>query len=648
MNPIYRRSPQGGYFHREHIEAFRYSDGSEEERRLFESVRDADDRSTFSPELAAAITDWPSEYHFTRARHCLIRPLGIQPGQRVLELGCGCGAITRYLGEIGAKVVSVEGSAMRASIAALRCADLENVQVVVDDLLRFESEDRFDWVLMVGVLEYAPIFGDPDDPVNHYLRSAARYLVEGGRLVVAIENKLGLKYFNGCSEDHLGVPFVGVQGLYAERGPRTFGRRELAAHLERAGLAHQQFLYPFPDYKLPSVVISQEAIDEPRFDAADLLARAHPRDYSGANVRAFDDALVISGLHENGLLAEMSNSFMLVASAEAVPPIPFFAASYAVRARHADHCIATHFVASSRGYEVRKVPMQPRSADPLVTLPDGLRVSQRLGSEAYVRGRIALWSVLRARAGEGGLEAVVEALSPWFAYLLDHAVQPDPASLAGATLPANFVDCVPANLLSSERGWVFIDQEWVADRPVSLAWVLCRGVLNALAKGVPSRSAHLSVQEVVLALIAAHGRSLPVSDIEHWLAWEGEFQSAITARRTALEPEIRPGTGYLRFADHLPQLALAQRKAEAALADAKRHRDHALARLNSLERSFEHLQQKARLHGERADRRLKESETRARARIEALTTELEQIRASSSWRITRPVRWIAQRFRKPG
>jgi hypothetical protein len=77
--------------------------------------------------------------------------------------------------------------------------------------------------------------------------------------VIAIENKLGLKYFAGCAEDHIGIPFHGVQGLYETRAPRTFGRGELAEHVRDAGLPHAAFLYPLPDYKLPRIVLRRAA-----------------------------------------------------------------------------------------------------------------------------------------------------------------------------------------------------------------------------------------------------------------------------------------------------------------------------------------------------------------------------------------------------
>jgi hypothetical protein len=48
--------------------------------------------------------------------------------------------------------------------------------VFVEDLLTFASEPRFGWVLLDGVLEYAPVFSDAVDPVTEMLRAAAKFL----------------------------------------------------------------------------------------------------------------------------------------------------------------------------------------------------------------------------------------------------------------------------------------------------------------------------------------------------------------------------------------------------------------------------------------------------------------------------------------
>src|SRR6185312_4166333 len=109
---------------------FWFSDGPEQEAYLLQCVRQAKDLRSSSPELRKLIRDWPSEYHLSAARRNLLMPFAITLQHKVLEIGSGAGAITRYVGEQGASVVSLEGSAVRANICAERCRDLPNVKVV--------------------------------------------------------------------------------------------------------------------------------------------------------------------------------------------------------------------------------------------------------------------------------------------------------------------------------------------------------------------------------------------------------------------------------------------------------------------------------------------------------------------------------------
>ena len=354
MSNGYTREADGVWY-RPGFSGIAYTEGSEIEHRLFDAVSNASRLETFSPELWGQIVDWPSEYHLSRSRHCLVRPLGIKAGDRVLELGCGCGAITRYLGELGANVFAVEGTSARARIAAARCRDLGNVRVFCDDLVAFEADELFDWALLVGVLEYAPMFSTLPDPVGHYLTKAGRWLAPQGRLVVAIENKLGLKYFNGCTEDHVGKAFFGIEGLYQRDTPVTFGRKELSDLLRVAEFPAQHWYFPFPDYKLPTVVLDSSALVCPEFNVADLLLHTESRDYSGQPLRLFNETLAMASLIRNGLIADLSNSFLVVAQREAAAPASCepLAWSFAVH-RRPSFATQTIFVRRETGIVVVK------------------------------------------------------------------------------------------------------------------------------------------------------------------------------------------------------------------------------------------------------------------------------------------------------
>ena len=138
---------------------FKYSDGDTAERYLNDVIMNSQDLTSRSVELEGKIIDWPSEYHLSSKRANLFRALNLDGLRNALELGCGCGAITRYLGELNISVDAVEGSPQRAEITQLRCRDLENVNVINANFneLTF-PKGAYDAVFLVGVLEYAKNF----------------------------------------------------------------------------------------------------------------------------------------------------------------------------------------------------------------------------------------------------------------------------------------------------------------------------------------------------------------------------------------------------------------------------------------------------------------------------------------------------------
>jgi len=70
-----------------------YQDGSED--IILQTLINENDRSAGSDELAEAIVDWPTMYHFSRLRQELFMPFKVEKGTRVLEIGCGTGVNLR-------------------------------------------------------------------------------------------------------------------------------------------------------------------------------------------------------------------------------------------------------------------------------------------------------------------------------------------------------------------------------------------------------------------------------------------------------------------------------------------------------------------------------------------------------------------------
>ena len=523
-----------------------YSDGDDVERALLAAVESCADRSTLSPELAALIQDWPTRYYFSARRSCLLRPFASLLGGRVLEVGAGCGALSRYLGETADELVAIEPSARRARVAAARCSDLANVRVVVDELEAFAaSGERFDAVTLIGVLEYAHRFSPRRDAATHWLRLARGLLKPDGVLLLAIENKLGLKYFAGAPEDHLGRPMLGVGDLYEDDGPRTWGRAELEAMLRGAGFARTGFALPFPDYKLPtSVVLSDGDQAMPGFDGGAALAEAsaaRERDLQGMPLFAHDRTWSV--LVDNGLLVDLANSFMVVAHA-GDERLLFGEGNALCSAYHYSvdrlpaYCKETTFERRSEG---PAMVVRRRLAPGPATSADGYRFQPL--DEPYFPGESSTRLLYRGLRRDGWRAADFrDWLAGWLEAVAEAAGLPagELARLgypAGHGLPGHCLDLLPHNLLRGADGATrFIDHEWASTTDVPLGFLVFRGLVETLASCPPVARPHdeaeLTVSCFMRTLAGAVAPALVPDEaqLRAWLVLEAEFQRATSGR----------------------------------------------------------------------------------------------------------------------
>ena len=458
---------------------FDYSDGDAVEGEIRRIVGSCRDLSAGSEELAGQAHSWSMEYHLSPSRANILRPLAWRDVD-VLEIGAGCGALTRFLGEQGANVVAVEGSLRRARIAAARCAGLPSVSVFCDTLQEFVCERRFDVVVAVGVLEYAPAYVDGRDPVVAFLAQARAFLKPTGALLVAIENQLGLKYFAGVAEDHTGELFFGVQDRYQEqRRYVTFGRGELTARLEAAGFASVEYLYPFPDYKLPTLLFTHEALTSLDLPAAEMISRAPTRDGGWPRVHLFCEAAAWEAVCRNGLAPDLSNSFLAVAAQrpllQHLLPDGWLAAKYHT-GRRRDFRTVTTFLDSGNGTRVERRLLHD---DATGSSSDLVRL--RVPSDAaFVTGASLNRSLVRALSNPATTSSEVCALlAPWVVFL-QRAVTEGAISTGDARLPGGYLDCVPWNLHEDPGGreLTYAGAEWDYLPPLNVSLPFVHGMIN--------------------------------------------------------------------------------------------------------------------------------------------------------------------------
>lgn len=277
-----------------------YSDGDIEDKLLKIVLQDDSFEETLARE-----DDWALLYHLSPIRENLLEWYDFGKGKSLLEIGAGCGAITGLFCRKCDRVVAIDLSKRRSTINAWRNKNADNLEFVIGNFEDIQIDEKFDYVTLIGVLEYSIYYIKSNNPFVDMLKRARSYLKPGGTLIIAIENKYGIKYWAGAREDHTGNLADGLMGYQGVDRVRTFSKEGLETLIAEAGLASPEFFYPLPDYKLPMEIYSQK-----------YLPKTYPiigntPNYDRDRYSYFDEEIVMNELIRDGKFEMFANSYLV-------------------------------------------------------------------------------------------------------------------------------------------------------------------------------------------------------------------------------------------------------------------------------------------------------------------------------------------------
>lgn len=519
-----------------------YSDGDETENRLLEIVRSGQ----ILDDLPMEEVSWPVLYHLHPVRENICNWYPFRKGSRVLEIGSGCGAVTGALCQSGCEVWSVELSKRRATINYERNKDYDCLHIMVGNLNEMNFDAPFDYVVLIGVLEYAGKYTEGSDPWKTFLNNIRNYLKADGKLLVAIENLLGLKYFAGANEDHLGKPFAGLSGYKPTAGVRTFSKRELKELLKNSGFSYVNFFYPYPDYKFPLEIYSEKGmerfrygkeyypVDEPRFA---LFPENH--------VNRIMIREGIGGKFANSFLAEASVSDANADEEESIVYVKpnndrskAFRVGTKIRRAEGNSLEALKYARSEQAREhLQKIQANEELMGQYMPVlmgketPEGLAYPIISDPSADEK----LTDLLNAKDKEGILKLFddihqmmeihpeeAEYHSSQFTRWFGDAETAQKAMLC--VQPAN-IDMILDNLFIRDESYIVLDCEWVVDFPVPLAFVMWRVLVSALHY-------HPDLEQIPGRKELMHRYHISAEDENAFSAWSEYFEKNYVGNRS--------------------------------------------------------------------------------------------------------------------
>lgn len=510
-----------------------YCDGAVEDELL-------DIVKNLSPvEYAGVIEErgsWPVLYHLSPLRENIVDWIPMKSSDKVLEVGSGCGAITGALARKAGSVTCVDLSKKRSLINAYRHSECDKVTIHVGNFRDIEPDlpKDFDYICLIGVFEYGQSYIGGDTPFQDFLKILLPHLAEGGRIIIAIENKYGMKYFAGCKEDHLGTYFSGIENYSEGGGVRTFSRRGLEKIFKQCNVQESCFYYPYPDYKFMTTLYSDAYLP-----GKGELSN-NKRNFDRDRMLLFDEKNAFDGVIEDGLFSVFSNSFIAVIG----KPFDVKYVKYS-NDRAPEYTIRTEISRDSNGnIAVRKYPLGDAAKE-------------------HVRGMAVAYDNLRERYRGGKLEInrcrLVEQDKELFAEfefvqgvplseLMDRCLEKD--DLEGfhqyfkeyvertgynSEIPVADFDLIFSNILVNKDKWTLIDYEWTFGKPMDNKELAFRAIYCYLLEDENRNKLNL---DLILEAL-----EITEEDAENFREQERNFQKFVTGNRMSMS-ELRERIGY--------------------------------------------------------------------------------------------------------
>lgn len=447
---------------------------SDQESESIEKIRQyiLQNRENEYENILAEDGDWDVFFHLSQMRTSLLNWYEFEEHASLLEIGGNLGALTGLFCDRCEEVVTVEKSLVRATAICERYKNRNNLNIYAGSVEDISLNKKFDYVVAIGILGSQDFESKDLAGYANFVRKISEYLKPDGKLLIAEENRYGIRYFCGVPDSRTGKPFDGINQYPESKNRYSFSKQELIEILKGAGFENYKFYYPLPDYKLTQVVYSDEY--SPQGGMRDKVIPYYTTKDSLVAVEAdiYDD------LVKNNVFEFFSNSYLVECGAQS----DFCSVVYAVLStdRGKEHGLVTaihenHTVSKRALYEEGQESIK-RNYDNIIDLqkhgvgvvPHELRNNTIY--MPYVTGG-SLMDFL-SKEIERDKTHFVKLLDELYDNIIRSSVEAAPEKNAlqnakskdvdwGIVLENAYIDMVPMNCFYKDGQFLFYDQEFL-------------------------------------------------------------------------------------------------------------------------------------------------------------------------------------------
>ena len=375
-----------------------------------------------------------------------------------------------------------------------------------------QLEGEYDYITLLGTYEYAPIIYQGKMPYIEFLQDLKKHLKSNGKILLAIDNRLGIKYLAGAKSKHYNKIFEGIGREIRKNKPNLLLKKELEYFIKETGFQNYKFYYPLPDYKNTSCIFTDDFL--PKSSHSKIL---YPTYYEEGSMIIYNEIDAMRQICDNGTFVEFTNSYLIEISNEKIKNDIKFV-NYNIFRKEKYKLMLT-----INQNSVVKLTENDKAKEHIKQIEQYISRLRKLGFEIIekVENEKILSNFMTAdeldkkivqQIKQGNLEQAYQEIEKWYQYIKERLEKEEvigenvfekykiqiPQEIQDKMhfIKSGFIDLLFENIFYENDKYYFYDQEWCIEN-IPLEFILYRAINNLYTYNVNRLSQVIERKELL-------------------------------------------------------------------------------------------------------------------------------------------------------